>query len=358
MNFVDYLNSRVPTIKFTFEASLTQVNFLDTTVHIEPDGTIWTDLYCKPTDSHSYLRFDSSHPGHCCKSLPYSQFLRFRCICSHDTDFERHGALLVTYFTERGYTLQLLKDTFNQVKNFSRESLLEIKHAGIQGQLEKPDNEGYAISTFHPTYRDFKGVINDNWDLLAAPSTKMLFESKVVFGNRRPKNLRDLLVSATVKEATAVSQPKIRKQCPRKNMCKYCPKLDTGGQIVGLHDKRSWRTRVNATCQSDNCIYAIECKKCSQHYVGQTSRHVGRRMYEHYTSIMSENMELSVGEHFSSDNHHKGWEDLKFYVLEFCSSPADEAHTKNRETVERKWQYRLRCNYPGGMNREDALVKY
>ena len=65
-----------------------------------------------------------------------------------------------------------------------------------------------------------------------------------------------------------------------------------------------------------------------------------------------------MGEHFSRENHHNGWDDFKFYVLEFCSSPADEAHNKNRETVERKWQYRLRCNYPGGMNREDALVKY
>ena len=97
--------------------------------------------------------------------------------------------------------------------------MLEIKHAGIQGKVEKPDNEVYAISTFHPTYRDFKGVINDNWDLLAAPSTKVLFESKVVFGNRRPKNLRDMLVSATVKEVTPSSQSKNKKQCPRKNKC-------------------------------------------------------------------------------------------------------------------------------------------
>ena len=38
---------------------------------------------------------------------------------------------LSNIFTDRGYHTQLLKDTFNQVKNFSRESLLEIKHAGI-----------------------------------------------------------------------------------------------------------------------------------------------------------------------------------------------------------------------------------
>ena len=81
-------------------------------------------------------------------------------------------------------------------------------------------------------------------------------------------------------------------------------------------------------------------------------------MYEHYTFIIKDNLELAVGEHFSSKNNHNGWEDFKFFILEFCSSPADEAHTKGREAVERKWQFRLRCNYPGGMKREDALVKY
>ena len=133
VTFVDYLNSRVETIKFTFEASLTEVNFLDTTIHLESNGDLWTD--CKPTDSHSYLRFDSSHPGHCCKSLPYSQFFRVRRICTHDTDYKRHGTNMVSYFIERGYPKQLLFDTFNQVKGFTRESLLEVKNAGPQGSL-------------------------------------------------------------------------------------------------------------------------------------------------------------------------------------------------------------------------------
>ena len=71
-------------------------------------------------------------------------------------------------------------------------------------------------------------------------------------------------------------------------------------------------------------------------------------MYEHRTSILDENLELSVGEHFSKKNKHEGWKDFKFFVLEFCSTPADDSHTKHREAIERKWQYRLRCNYPGG----------
>ena len=69
----EHLNSCHPMIKFTFETS--SVNFLDTTVHLDVDGMIWTDLYVKPTDSYIYLHYDLAHPHHCKDSLPYSQFL-------------------------------------------------------------------------------------------------------------------------------------------------------------------------------------------------------------------------------------------------------------------------------------------
>ena len=76
--FIEYLNKCHPSIKFTAEISDSEVNFLDTMVHLDPDGSLWTDLYSKPTDSHNYLRFESSHPRHCMQGLPYSQFLRVR----------------------------------------------------------------------------------------------------------------------------------------------------------------------------------------------------------------------------------------------------------------------------------------
>ncbi len=60
--FLNYLNNCHETIKFTMDASSTQINFLDTTLHKNPDGTLWTDLYCKPTDSHLYLHHKSAHP--------------------------------------------------------------------------------------------------------------------------------------------------------------------------------------------------------------------------------------------------------------------------------------------------------
>ena len=43
--FISYLNSCHQTIKFTAEISETEIPFLDTLVHLDTDGTIWTDLY-------------------------------------------------------------------------------------------------------------------------------------------------------------------------------------------------------------------------------------------------------------------------------------------------------------------------
>ena len=76
----EHLNNYHKTIKFTLEWSRKTINFLDTTVKKDKNNRLYTDLYTKPTDTNSYPRFDSAHPSKCKQSLPYSQFLRLRCI--------------------------------------------------------------------------------------------------------------------------------------------------------------------------------------------------------------------------------------------------------------------------------------
>ena len=60
--FVSYLNSCHPTIKFTAHISEVSVDFLDTIVQILQNGTLITNLFTKPTDSHNYLHYCSCHP--------------------------------------------------------------------------------------------------------------------------------------------------------------------------------------------------------------------------------------------------------------------------------------------------------
>ena len=72
------------------------------------DDRISTSIYYKDTDSHSYLNFGSSYPSKCKSSIPYSQFLRLRKICSEDDVFQNEATTMEAFFAARGYLHDLI----------------------------------------------------------------------------------------------------------------------------------------------------------------------------------------------------------------------------------------------------------
>ncbi len=219
--FVSHLNSCHETIKFTMDASTEKINFLDTTLHVDTEGNLWTDLYCKPTDSHSYLHYQSAHPPHCKRSLPYSQALRLKRICTNSADFVKHLTLLSCHFKKRGYPTSLLIDAFKKVSTKTRLDLLNEEMAKwdeIDAEITDVDQGLFLISTYNPGFDGLKEIVSKNWDLLKRSSTsKILAESKITFGYRRPPNLKDLLVRARVPQPTV---PKYKRpHCEYMNRC-------------------------------------------------------------------------------------------------------------------------------------------
>ncbi len=97
LKFITHLNECTSFFNFTQEYSKESVTFLDTRISLEK-GHLIADLYCKPTDSHNYLYYSSAHPRPCKDSIPYSQFLRIRRICSNYSDFYTHCITLCTHF--------------------------------------------------------------------------------------------------------------------------------------------------------------------------------------------------------------------------------------------------------------------
>ena len=57
-DFLDRRNSFNPNLKFTHERSRDEIHFLDVTVRVN-HGEFITDLYCKLTNGHQYLHFES-----------------------------------------------------------------------------------------------------------------------------------------------------------------------------------------------------------------------------------------------------------------------------------------------------------
>ncbi|XP_060071249.1 uncharacterized protein LOC132551153 [Ylistrum balloti] len=100
-SFCEAMNSNHPTIKFTFDISDTEVNFLDTTIYKLPDGNLGSKLYNKPTNAFLYLHYHSCHPKRSKTSIPYSQALRIKKICSDPNHFEQECSNLVGRFRKK-----------------------------------------------------------------------------------------------------------------------------------------------------------------------------------------------------------------------------------------------------------------
>ena len=85
-NLLIFFNGLNPTIKFESVYSDSHLNVLALTLHFR-DGFISTDVYAKPTDSHLYLPFSSSHSIHCKRAVPFGIALRIKRNCSTELRF-------------------------------------------------------------------------------------------------------------------------------------------------------------------------------------------------------------------------------------------------------------------------------
>ena len=372
-----YLNECHETIKFTSELSTTSVNFLDTTVYLKPDGSIYTDLYCKPTDSHNYLRYESAHPHHCKSSLPFSQFLRVRRICSRLADYDRNALMLASHFHRRGYPSQIIEEALIRARRADRHIILHPTPK-IQNESEAPPL--YAITTFTPGDRPLKSIVSNNWPILGkTDTTSQLYNKDITFGYRRTSSLRDTLVHAKLPpttskvKLTAKDPVTPQHKCKAKgNSCNYCPKLDLTGIIQSHSTGRNYFSKKHISCRSNNLIYCITCKSCSRQYVGQTSNHIGERFKMHFQNIKSVTeiksgkkeppksktqsktlKEDPIGRHFTSTGHH-GTSDITIHVLDFICAPSKSPPARKlRDECERKWMHRLQTLAPRGLNLAD-----
>ena len=96
-NFVSFTCNLHPALQFEYQITSSYLSFLDITLQIIDDH-ITTSIFYKETDSYSYLHNDSSYNPKCITSIPFSELLRLRRLCSDDEDFKTKSNEISTYF--------------------------------------------------------------------------------------------------------------------------------------------------------------------------------------------------------------------------------------------------------------------
>ena len=142
-HFLEHANNIHQNIKFTHECSKSTLPFLNVSVQIA-QNKISTTLHKKPTDSHGYLHYNSCHQVHIKNSIIYSQFLRYKRICTRNTDFIDHSRELTTYLLHKAYPIKVITKQCNKVNKIPPTTLLIQKQQTSTNCLP-------LVQIYHPT---------------------------------------------------------------------------------------------------------------------------------------------------------------------------------------------------------------
>ena len=122
-NFLNELNTKYPLIKFEYEISKEKISFLDTEIYIK-NNKLHTKIFRKKTDHQTFLNINSEHPKLLKSSVPYTQTLRIKKICSTKKDFDHHSRELKERFLKQGYEQKLVDEQLEKVDKLLRDDLL------------------------------------------------------------------------------------------------------------------------------------------------------------------------------------------------------------------------------------------
>ena len=353
--FMEYLNSIDPNIKFTHKCSDECIEFLD--VLVKKDGNVlFTDLFVKETDSHQFLHFDSCHPYHTKKAIPYSQALRMRRICSDNEAFERRVTDLKHWLTSRGHKISLIDSQIDKARGLDRDNLL------LEASERFTDrNRVYLVLTYHPALsKRIYDIIRENQNILQVNEEhRRVFSCLPLVSFRKGKTLKDVLVRSKLRVEDF--QPGSCNKCNRPN-CLVDGFLDTSDTFTNAASDRVFTLRKGAlNCNSKFVVYKLRCKVCTKQYVGSTVTKFRARFNNYksqfgkYSERKRENhptpekdiSQASLFEHFCSGGHH-GTEDWLFQLI-------DQADTCTRvRERESFWQHKLNSFVPYGLNEREV----
>ena len=130
--------------------------------------------------------FSSSHPRHTLNSIPFSQFLRLRRLCSDDIDFNHQCDLMRSFFLNRNYPTDVVSRALTKVCSISRESALTPKNRDSNNRIPFTVN-------FHPVNLGIKQIIHNNFKLLTSDSeTSAIFDQPPLFSFKRDRSIRNV----------------------------------------------------------------------------------------------------------------------------------------------------------------------
>jgi len=239
--FTDHLNNAAPSIKFTHEISTNSVTFLDTTVLTDRQGNINTDVYQKPTDTHPHLDWTSAHPPHLKQSIPYSQALRLRRICSSTDTLKKRITEYADFFVVCGYQRTKVLREMQKVLAMAQGQCLQTRERESTDRIPLP-------TTFNPHTTFIAETARRNWNFLKSKERLAhIFNNPPLVAYRRRMSLRDRLVSTKFKTVNNTLEPRGCEACG-KPKCSWCKGINKTTTFTSSNNNKTFKIFHSVNC--------------------------------------------------------------------------------------------------------------
>ena len=181
----------------------TTVNFLDLSISINADRHIETRTYQKAMNLYLYLPPQSAHPPSVIRGMIYGLLRKYRGQHTNREHYIEMTVFLYRRLRARGWEAALLKSLFEEAT-----AKVELQRPSKTQERKTTDGRRIFIHTeFHPNgiarkkiRQAYMETCGDAFSDLKTEngSTMKLIETTIAYS--RPKNLRDLLTSAKLRE--------------------------------------------------------------------------------------------------------------------------------------------------------------
>ena len=154
--FISFICNFHPVLQFEYQISSSCLSFLDIKLQIT-DNHITTLIFYKETDSHSYLHNDSSHNPKCITSIPFSELLRLRRLCSDGEDFKTKANEMSTFFSNCNYSPNTIQSAINRISKISQAEALQPR------PKQSTTKRTPLVLTYHPHMHRIKRIFLRNF---------------------------------------------------------------------------------------------------------------------------------------------------------------------------------------------------
>ena len=254
------MNSIDVNIKYEFEKSNANdensISFLDVKIAIKNEVTT-TDIFNKKTDTFNYVPFNSCHPRHTLRNIPFSLARRIRGIVSDPTLVSVRMDDMKRRLRAKKYPLRLINEGIRLALSMSRDSILHPPAKTIEPHTGR---ESFFVSTYNPGIEDPIQDIRQAVNVYNSSQTETS-KIKVRSSFRKSPSLKDLLTFQRTKSIGV-------RGC--KDGCILCKEYLHTGNSLKLKDGKILSCNEQFDCLSRNLLYAAKCSGCDEFYAGET----------------------------------------------------------------------------------------